>query len=155
VNDLHNPYLPPKSEVGIGPVEPQQARPPSVFVALILVGIVLVIGLGGIVNSRRLLEFGASGVAAFVFKLAGLALNAWVWVSIARGRNWARILLAVLAGLRALNLVVGFWTMTQALGTKLLVDRIQVAWMLLPIVLQLTAVWLLFGPGRGWFARRQ
>jgi hypothetical protein len=72
-----------------------------------------------------------------------------------RGRNWARILLLVMTGFALLSVFAQFWSFSDIpAGVKFQLAAGEIAMMLLPSLIYLTASFLVFVPGRAWFRRR-
>jgi hypothetical protein len=95
-----SPYAPPQAAVEVEDHAPLEERPPEVGRAVILLWVGLGISsLKGIWNlffpppgSLGLLP----GLLSLIF---GLLLMAWIYKSIGKGRNWARILFLVFTGI--------------------------------------------------------
>jgi len=84
-----------------------------------------------------------------------LAINLWVWIAIARGRNWARIVLLLFTLFVLARLAFQLWGW-QSLpdGVHMVLDPYALAIAVLPVLLNIVACILLFAPGRHWFERR-
>jgi hypothetical protein len=153
----HNPYLPPAATVGDVDVADLRKRPVSVIVAIVLLGIHILMGAYGFV---RLLHLYVSGGGTSLIVL-GVQIAKWLILLLIcyqfwRGRNWARILLSVMTVLALLAVVAWIWAATRfPAAVKFQLDAREIANMLLPTVTYLTASFLVFVPGRAWFARRR
>ncbi len=150
-----NPYSPPSATVQDVQLSERPPRPKSVVIAVVLIAIGLAYSLTSIPSLLSYVQVGEISVLSLVWsfvKWAAVALLCWqLW----RGRNWARIALVLLAALSLWSLYLSLWElMHQSGGTKLMVDWLTAFIMLLTPLVYLVSVYLVYVPGRAWFARR-
>ena len=153
MNQSHNPYSPPKTEVGSGELAAQAPRPRAVDIALVLVGLNVMLSLVGMLRSWEYVRNGAMSGLDMFWLLLRLGLLVWICFAIVRGRNWARILLAVLTVLGLFSLGVALIALLKY-DMRILPSLDSTVLMTLPSLLSIAAIYLLFVPGRSWFAKR-
>jgi hypothetical protein len=150
----HNPYLPPAATVEDVNKAAIGRRPVTVGIAVLLLTLGLLYSASGFI---RLLAYFQTGVVSAVFlvwSLARLAIVTLVCVQLWRGRNWARVLLGILTALSLLTLVAQLWSFTHLpASVDLPRDTAALAPMLIAPLINLTAVFLVYVPGRAWFRR--
>jgi hypothetical protein len=143
----HNPYAPPKASVAESPESPLSEAPPPVKTAMKLLWISF--ALTFIEIALDWTELTAETPLTFfaIFMALMIAIQIWIYLNIARGRNWARIVWLVLFAV--------FLPMTL-IDLADLAQRVPVAAgiTLIDNFLVLYALYLLFFPGRGWFRAR-
>jgi hypothetical protein len=153
MSDSDNPYLPPKAVVADVSEEVQLVRPMAVNLALLLIGVRLLLGLGVMV--RPMLATNTPlPMSMYVMATMFVAVTLALGYFIARGRNWARILYLV----TTIFGLAGFLFVAFNLppGVSLVNDP-TLLWLLtvlVPQLLSIAVVVLLFGPGRAWFRAR-
>lgn len=145
-----NPYAPPKTHVvDSDPALVPMERPKEIMTAIWLafigygLGIVVVLLTWDYYSKLQTLG-GFLGSQLFT-----LAIMFWLYYKIYMGRNWARIVLLVLA-------VIGLAVTMNAAAMSLLktAPMLAKAQMGLGLVLNIVVLWLLFlSPGRHWFRR--
>lgn len=84
----------------------------------------------------------------FVILVMGIiaALVIWVYIAVWQGRNWARIVALILTGLSLLAIV----NFAQDFAERPIGSVVDIVTTLFDV----TAMVLLFGPGRAWFRAR-
>lgn len=152
-----NPYTPPAATVGDVDVAELRKRPVSVIVAIVLIGVHILMGASGFVRVLHLyVTGGATNLIVLGVQVAKWLILLLICYQFWRGRNWARILMLFMTAFALLSLVVRFWTLSRfPSAVKYQFDARDIANMLLPTVTYLTAAFLVFVPGRAWFARRR
>lgn len=152
----HNPYTPPAATVGDVDVPELRERPAAVIVAIILIGIHILMGLSSHVRVLHMyLTAGATNLIVLGFQVAKWLLLLLICFHFWHGRNWARILLLVMTGFALLTVFAQVWSLSNMpAGVKYQPDNMAYVWMLLPSLIYLTASFLVFFPGRAWFAKR-
>lgn len=155
MTEPHNPYAPPRAEVGSGVVAAPIPRPRSVTIALVLLAVYVVLGILRLVALVRPMNEAMISALYFLGQVAVVAIHVWVWIAIARGRNWARIVLLVFTLLAIARLAIQLWGW-QSLpgGVHMVLDPYALAVGLIPVLLIIVACILLFVPGRRWFENR-
>lgn len=151
----HNPFEPPKAEVGTGFEEPPPPRRTlSVWFALFLVGLYILQQLFIIkMLSRFYVAGGPNDLSMFLF---GGRTLLWVaaFFAIMFGRNWGRVLLVLLTLYVAFSAFPRAWRLiSNASGMPDPDARLTGFVSLLPCLVCAVAIYLLYGPGRHWFAR--
>lgn len=152
----HNPYTPPAAAVGDVPEIETRKRPAAVVIAIALIAAYVLFGMFGYVrfwrayltaNAMDLIMLGIQVTKWLV--MFGLCFFLW------RGRNWARFLLAAVTGLSVLSVFVQVVAITGVpAGARQNIDPMVYVMMLVPLLVYLLATFLVFVPGRAWFARR-
>lgn len=141
-----NPYDPPKADLrDRGPARVLAERPRSVVQAAVMLWVSLALGL-----TRTFLEYrreseGWEGVVAIwgVILLIAIPVNVAIW----RGRNWGRIVYAVLTGLSVLTFPLAVTT-----DTGMAPSALEHAVQAVEFALDLGIVYLLLTrPGSLWF----
>ena len=149
-----NPYAPPQAEVGeVVQPEGRGPRPVQVTWAVNLFWVDLALSVVYDVASWQRSESALSQIGAAGFALMLLALEAFIIVKIARGRNWARwvAFVSVILGIFGILGTVG--VLPFALGTPVNTSRF-LALGVTSTLLDIAALYLLFvSPGRYWFKR--
>jgi hypothetical protein len=147
---MTNPYAPPQSDVGASDSPPSRRRPVQIVVAVALSWLSLGIGLvADLVDSARVETTVIEQTPPLVFALITSALLiatiAWINYAIWRGRNWGRIVYALLVALTAAGAI---WLSAEVGESTFAEDALYTAsWILDGMVLALC----FFGPGRLWF----
>ena len=150
-----NPYAPPEAHVGevIQP-EGRGVRPPQVTWAVNLFWVDLALSAVYDISTWPRAEGVLSQIGAASFVLIVLALEAWVIVHIARGRNWARwvafasVILGVVGILGTLGVLP--WPSDPAHASRYLALGV------LSTLVDFAALYFLFvSSGRHWFKRHQ
>jgi hypothetical protein len=150
----HNPYSAPRSALtDVG--EPRGKRPPVVGIAVMLLATAIAFSVRDGVLDFRGVETGEISGLMMVWRVLRIALAVLLCLQIARGRNWARHGELVFVALGAARFAFEFWNFNNLPeGVHLMLDPVQVAIRVIPLVLELSALYLLFVPGRHWFKRR-
>ena len=145
----HNPYSPPRAEVGDVQDRPggePRPRPRAIGFAVVLLILETAVGVGSFFLPEKMAElagdFWSLGgiVALFVGVSAYLIYRVW------RGDNWARYVFLFLTAISLIN----FNEIAVDLTGRPIGLGIDIA----TFTLDAAAVILLFGPGRDWFRRR-
>ena len=136
-----NPYSPPKAQVrDASDARPLGERPQQIAFAIALSSISLLIGVvsGAVPYSAEPVQRAVeTGIWALVIA-AGIMINLAVW----RGRNWARVVYAVLTVLALLGIPL---ELSARPAAALALDIVS-------LVLAVVVLYLLFtGPGSVWF----
>lgn len=145
----HNPYSPPSSAVADAPEAGEIQRPRAVVVAVGLFTAEVVLGIAlfcfVLLSDPQVRGEPLAIAIGGVFLLVVCGVSGLLIWKIWQGRNWARIfwlvcsVLALLGRFMPEEEVAAFdTTWLDAIGT----------------LLDLGALFLVFGPGRAWFARR-
>ena len=151
----HNPYTPPSAAVQDVQVLERRVRPVAVVTAVIVLTVYLL--WAGIANVRlfALINTGFVAPAFFLWSLGQMAVVVVTCIYLWRGRSWARVLLLVLTAYSLLTLFRQIWSWEHRpagvdlpLGVSLLFS------MLVTPMINLVALYLVYLPGRAWFARR-
>jgi hypothetical protein len=154
VTEPRNPYAPPKADAGSGDIGPP--RPLAVNIALALIGLNILAALLRLVPLLDQVNTGMVSGLHFLARVVSVGLHVWIWTAIARGHNWARVLLTVFTGIGCLKLAYDLWTTFDtdfSYGVRFAVDHMSIVTRALPVLLNIVACILLFIPGRHWFAR--
>ena len=142
----HNPYSAPRSAV-TDALAPPMERPRVVVIAVALLWTEVALGLlESLLDWRNLMASDSARFGLIVDVLfVGLSvlINIMVW----RGRNWARIVGLVLTILG----VVGF---APVVGAEFARAPFVTLLVMVELLLDVIALYLVFVPGRQWFARR-
>ncbi len=157
MTETHNPYTAPAApvqDVRLAGVE-KLGRPPTVVVvAVALVAFSIVYGGFGLVRVLSHVSTGAIAPIYLVATLARWTIVTLMCVKLWSGRNGARTVLAVLAGLSMLILIINLGSLLIQPGSvSLSGGALVVASMLVVPALYLAAVYLVYLPGREWFER--
>ena len=154
----HNPYSPPSAVVADTEPGSPMERPAQVTLAVRVLWLGLILGLPGAIYNifvqplppgfSRGLLLGISAVSWVI----GFLIVYWIFGAVGKGKNWARILLAVLLGINALVIAV----MGKALLAVMAVNGTwQVVIYLVQLLTYAVAVVLTFMPNaRPWFKPR-
>lgn len=152
MNDVHNPYAPPKAPVAGAEVSaPSLERPRQVKVAVQLAWAGLALGFLSLGFGRQWMVEGISPIAtagivlllAVIGVLCGL-LNWKIW----QGRNWARLVYAFITALGVVSFLPGAMTAFRDAPFSVLNTAIQ-------LVMDCLVIYLVFtDPGKRWFAKR-
>jgi len=152
MNESRNPYAPPKADVGTGDVSVRPPRPPAVRIALALMAVVIVMSALQVISLVRPMSEAMISGLTFLLQVAVLAFYVWVFVAIARGRNWARILLLLFTLFGVVKMAFHLWGwLALPDGVHMTLDRMALAVAVFPILLNVVACTLLLGPARRWF----
>ena len=161
MNDMHNPYTPPKAGVSGADSDPNAelpaSRPAAVNIALFLLGVDILLAAIGVADVLTTVEQSAMTAAALIGGI-DIAVTALLCVFVAGGRNWARIVILALWILSLVSLLTGFYLASLdrlPAGARFDTSWSNILWMVTPNLLTLAIVILLFGPGRNWFRKRE
>jgi hypothetical protein len=156
MSDADNPYLPPKAVVSDVTSEPRPTRPMAVTIALYLIGVRMLMGAAMLLSPM----LGARGSYLLMGLMAvafSAAITFTLGVSIARGRNWGRIVYLVLTLFSLVSLALSIASMFDLPAGVTLRSEPSI-WsmvtLLVPSAMSIAVVVLLFGPGRAWFRAR-
>jgi hypothetical protein len=152
----HNPYSAPSAAVEDARDLEIRQRPLAVLMATALLGCYLLfVILGHIRAWNHYMVAGSINLILLGVQIAKWLVMTLVCFQLWRGRNWGRILLLVMCGFTLLSSLaqVLAWTSLPA-GVNYAVDPVAIVMFLLPSLVYLVAVFLVFVPGRAWFARR-
>ncbi len=155
MNDVHNPYSPPRATVAGAAAIASESRPTAVNVALLLIGLETLLSAAGVLGDLHSFDFSSNGLIELTIGVLDVAFAIVLCVTIARGHSWARIVFLVLWMISLIFL--GSWIYTPGgapVGVHYMISWTAVASRALPHLLSLGAVVLLFGPGRAWFRER-
>jgi len=140
----HNPYTPPAAPVADA-AAPARGEPPF---AVRIASKLLWVGLGIAVLTQLLTlhelqrnPFMGLTVSAMVISLA---VNAWLFVKIRQGRNWARIVYLVLMLISSPML---FITVRSIFARSVFEGAMVTA----ELTVNIVALYLVFVPGRAWY----
>lgn len=153
----HNPYTPPAADVGDAPeIDPGQ-RPVAVVIAVALVAVYAIFAIFSFLRVWYLLESAIdTNLILLGLQVAKGLLLFLVCLYLWRGRNWARILLLALTAFSLLSVMIQFAVINDLpAGVRTMVDPMGVVITLLPLLVYVLATYLVFFPGRAWFARRR
>ena len=131
-------------------------RPRAVDIALVLIAILVLLTAFDALVSWGKVQNGEMSGLMFLEMCVRFGLLVWIGFAIFRGRNWARILLLILTLLALFSLGVGLMAM-QRMGMHLAYMDNAPRWLfmlVLPSLLYIAASYLVFIPGRSWFAKR-
>jgi hypothetical protein len=142
----HNPYSAPRSVVSDTPAPPME-RPRVVVIAVALLWTEVALGLLDSALDWNYVTAENPAMFVLIVDAVFLALSILVNIKIWQGRNWARIVALVLTILA----VVGYAPQIDAEFAR--APFIAVLGML-ELLLDAVALYLVFIPGRHWFARR-
>jgi hypothetical protein len=151
----HNPYTPPAAAVGDQPQIEAGKRPAAVLIAVMLICAYVLFGVFGYLRFwQAYLTAAAMDLIMLGFQVAKwlvmFALCFFLW----RGRNWARFLLLAVTGLSVLSVFVQIVAIADLpAGARHTIDPMGIVMMLVPPLVYLLATFLVFVPGRAWFAR--
>ncbi len=149
----YNPYNPPKADLD-GAGREQSERPRSVDIAVALIGVNILLAVIRIPGAWQGMQTGEVSPLFVGVQVLGVALWVWVCFALLRGRNWARILLLVLTALSLAGIGAMFAGSRLAAGSLFqYLGAEQLIMPLLPLLLNIAAVYLVFVPGRAWFRR--
>lgn len=112
----NSPYAPPRASVEDQVSGPAPERPPVVDRAVMLLWTGLAIGvLSTLYNLVRpmAIQRGAPLALGMGFAVVGFAVSIWIYLAIARGRNWARILYLIFTIFSLLGLVYSFFALAM------------------------------------------
>ncbi len=155
MNDVRNPYSPPKATVAGAAAIASESRPTAVNVALLLIGLETLLSAVSVLGELREFDSSSNRLIELTIGVLDVAFAIVLCVTIARGNNWARIVFLVLWMISLIFL--GSWIYTPGgapAGVHYEISWAAVASTVLPHLLSLCAVVLLFGPGRDWFRER-
>jgi|KBSMisStaDraftv2_1062788.scaffolds.fasta_scaffold680221_2 hypothetical protein len=139
-----NPYAPPVSAVA-DPAESRSERPKEVTLAVKLLWASFFIGIAGVfLRPAQQVPF----IAVLIVSIMAFGFWAWVITSIAKGRNWARILFFVLVGIGVVFALL-FLSTTLALYRERPFNGFLAA---INYALEIYTLYLLLrAPAREWF----
>jgi len=150
----NNPYKPPQAELGDGSTAKTLQRPRAVEFAVVLIGINILIAVIRIVSSWNGMLAGETSGLSMLMQILGVALWVWICFALFSGRNWARILQLILTLISLLGVVALFATGQVAASAFHYLSTGELVMSLLPLFLSIAAVYLVYVPGRSWFAKR-
>ena len=142
----HNPYSAPRSTVTDTPSPPME-RPRVVVIAVALLWTEVALGLLESLLDWKHLTSDDSATFVMIVDLLFVGLSVLINIMIWRGRNWARIVALVLTVLA----VVGF---APVVGVEFARAPLVTLLGLGELLLDVIAMYMVFVPGRQWFARR-
>lgn len=145
-----SPYAPPRSSVkDVERLLPSLERPTQMTSVILCVGLDYAVSVLSSLLSLVRESGGGQFVPIAIFTALGLLLEAWVNVSVAKGRRWARIVYMGFAALSLLGLYPSLKAFTDSgTGFSLLVAGLDV----LSLGLELYVVYVLFTAAvRAWF----
>ncbi|MBC8025238.1 MAG: hypothetical protein H7Y89_04555 [Steroidobacteraceae bacterium] len=143
----HNPYAPPRASVAESSEDLLPDAPPPVKTAMKLLWISFVLTYIEValdwaaLTAETPLIFFAIGVVLMT------ALQIWIYLKIALGRNWARIAWLVLSAVSLPILITDMVDLAQR-------APVAAGITLIDVFLVFYALYLLFFPGREWFRAR-
>lgn len=141
-----NPYSAPRTEVADVSPDPPMARPRVVVVAVILLWTEFVLGIVDTVLDWKSIRAQEYYQVSIAFGVVLMGVSVWIYWKIWQGRNWARIVALVLVAMT----VLGFATqISESFARSALISTLYC----LELLLDLVAMYLVFFPGRRWFAR--
>ena len=142
----HNPYSAPRSAVTDMPPAPME-RPRVVVIAVALLWTEVALGLLESLLDWKHLAADESATFVLIFDTLFVGLSVLINIMIWRGRNWARIVALVLT----IFAVVGF---APVIGAEFARAPFVTVLGMVELLLDVIALYLVFVPGRQWFARR-
>jgi len=153
----HNPYTPPSATVqDVHLAQGQRgSRPAAVVVAVVLLALGLVYSGSGLFRMLAYINTGFMAPTFLVFTLARWIVIILMCIHLWRGRNWARIVLLVLTVFSLLTVFANVWSYLHApAGIDMPTSASLLVSLLAAPLINLAAVFLVYVPGRRWFARR-
>jgi lysylphosphatidylglycerol synthetase-like protein (DUF2156 family) len=151
-----NPYSPPQANVAdLERAAPRGKRPLVINSALVVLGLLALLSLKPLLTVVPGINSGEASPMSLAWPIARLLIFIVLGVAIGRGSNWARIVFAVVTAFALMDLLY-FLALPYTLPASTVYQRdyFFIAKRALPTVLNLIAVYLLFFPGRSWFAHR-
>jgi hypothetical protein len=142
----HNPYSAPRSIVTDTPPPPRE-RPRVVVIAVALLWTEVALGLLESLLDWENLTANDSARFGLIVDVLFVGLSVLINIMVWRGRNWARIVGLVLTILG----VVGF---APVVGAEFARAPFVTLLVMVELLLDVIALYLVFVPGRQWFARR-
>jgi hypothetical protein len=142
----HNPYSAPRSIVTDTPPPPME-RPRVVVIAVALLWTEVALGLLESLLDWENLTANDSARFGLIVDVLFVGLSVLINIMVWRGRNWARIVGLVLTILG----VVGF---APVVGAEFARAPFVTLLVMVELLLDVIALYLVFVPGRQWFARR-
>jgi hypothetical protein len=150
-----NRYEPPKADVGIEVVEPLPTLPRPVNAAIVLILLVVLYEITDALIFWQSYEFPRAIATYLSFLAIRLAVMTACLIGIARAHNWARLVFLLPAALAVNSAGFTFYRIVEFSGGMALLRHPWTTLLItLPPAAMLTAIYLLFVPGRGWFATR-
>ena len=146
----------PKAEVR-EPRSARGARPRAVSSAFILLATTIVVSALTLLEEIGRVNVGEISGLAFFVSVAKVGLAIGLYVAIWRGSNWARIALLFVV-------VVSFFYYVGSLSSLLPLSAQSLQWLyygpeltrnIVPFVFDFAVLYLLFFPGKQWFAPKQ
>jgi hypothetical protein len=141
-----NPYAAPKSAVSDVPAAPME-RPRVVVIAVALFWTEVTLGLLDSALDWKYLTVGDSAAFTLIVEALFVGLSVLINIKIWQGRNWARIVALVLT----LVAMAGYATQV---GTEFARAPFITVLAIIELLLDIVGLYLVFVPGRAWFARR-
>jgi hypothetical protein len=163
MTEEHNPFASPRSEVAAGEanilLERPVRRPTAVNIALFLIGIGIALAVVAVLRTPSPQLADREQLVALAFGVLSVLVYSLLFYFILRGRNWARIVYLVLTVISLAE--VGAWLYVWYFFESKILEQVAsrpslstFAWIFFPRLLAVSAVILLFGPGRAWFRKR-
>jgi uncharacterized membrane protein YadS len=142
----HNPYAPPKAPVAEPPERAPADAPPPVKTAMKLFWISFFLTFVEMALDWETTVGDLSTTFVLIFMAIMCSLQIWLYLNIARGRNWARITWLVLFAISLLGTAV---SIPELAGRSLYATVLAI-----DLLIVLYAFYLVFFPGRDWFGPR-
>ena len=151
----HSPWTPPAASVKDAPVEARR-RPWSVHFALVLIGLDVALSVAGWLALLRFRHMMQISPSLIFWPLARWTVLIFAGLMIWRGHRWARLLYFAVAVLMFVSKLSQLWwkVLNYAGAQAFIHDPVAMLAFFLEPGLALLAAYLLFFPGRAWFARR-
>jgi hypothetical protein len=143
----HNPYAPPKAPVAEAPQGAPMDAPPAVKTAMKLFWISFFLTFLEMALDWEKMVGDVSTIAILIVTAIFCSIQIWLYLNIARGRNWARITWLVLF---ALSLLATLPSLPEVAARAPLYATVLV----IDLLLVVYAFYLVFFPGRDWFRPR-
>jgi len=126
--------------------EPPRVRPPAIRRAIVLMWLSLALNLVILAIDWRFQVSQMPAPVLILSALFGIGISVWLFIKIATGRNWARIVYLVLFLLGLITLA------PQMLGDATRAAHIA-GMRMIEVGLDFATMYLVFFPGREWFKR--
>jgi hypothetical protein len=143
----HNPYSAPTTTVADVSADPPMQRPRVVAIAVYLLWAEFTLGLLDSVLDWKYTRAQEYYQVSVGFDVVFVILSIWLNWKIWQGRNWARIVALVLVAYSVVSFlpqISASFQRTVLISTLFTVE----------LLLDVAAMYLVFFPGRRWFARR-
>lgn len=142
----HNPYSAPRSAVTDSP-PPPMGRPRIVGIAVALLWTEVALGLLDSLLDWKQVTTGEAAPVVLIVDVVFVGLSVLINIMIWRGRNWARIVALVLT-------MLGVVSLAPVIGAEFARAPFVTVLVMIELLLDAIALYLVFVPGRQWFARR-